>query len=231
MSINYHSDFKQQKCWSCKYFMGKREYKKGIFGGESICTEDKGFCVSNKNKVVFERGWCNKYEKWDFLDSLQLKKELELEKQEIEKNKKKILDDETKPLNTMNSFNYGLGNSINNKSSSSFFKNDANQIKPTKEQIRKNKTEVDLKKAKLYPLTVFGIILGIGALLLFVVCGGFPVIWPKIFGSNYDSNILINTMIIIFIVYGIASIIWFILSFFIRAKNIKKIKKNMRENK
>ena len=46
MSTN--SNFKQNKCWSCEFFSGKREYKKGWFG-DSVETDDLGTCTNQKN--------------------------------------------------------------------------------------------------------------------------------------------------------------------------------------
>lgn len=71
MSVN--SNFKKDKCWSCEYYCGKREYKKGIFLGDSVYTDNRGKCSnkrSNKNNTdVSDEGWCSKYQKWGVLQS------------------------------------------------------------------------------------------------------------------------------------------------------------------
>ena len=71
MSIN--SNFKANKCWSCEYYSGKREYKTGIFLGDSVETDSKGKCSckrsSNYNKDISDSGWCSKYQKWGRIES------------------------------------------------------------------------------------------------------------------------------------------------------------------
>lgn len=71
MSTN--SNFKQNKCWSCEFFSGKREYKKGWFG-DSVETDDLGTCTNqknylHKNQKVLSSGWCSCYQKWGVLQS------------------------------------------------------------------------------------------------------------------------------------------------------------------
>lgn len=72
MSTN--SNFKKDKCWSCEYFCGKREYKKGWLG-DFVETADWGVCANQKNylnrnqKVQSDYGWCNYYQKWSVLQS------------------------------------------------------------------------------------------------------------------------------------------------------------------
>lgn len=71
--MSSHSNFNKDKCWSCEYFSGKREYKKGMFLGDSVYTDVKGKCSNNRstncNHEVFEDGWCAKYQKWGILQS------------------------------------------------------------------------------------------------------------------------------------------------------------------
>lgn len=71
MSTN--SNFKQDKCWSCEFFSGNREYKKGWFG-DSVETADWGICTNqknflDKNQKVQSSGWCSCYQKWGVLQS------------------------------------------------------------------------------------------------------------------------------------------------------------------
>ena len=71
MSTN--SNFKQNKCWSCEFFSGKREYKKGWFG-DSVETDGGGICTNqssffHNNKKVREDDWCSCYQKWGVLQS------------------------------------------------------------------------------------------------------------------------------------------------------------------
>ena len=71
MSVN--SNFKKDKCWSCEFYCGKREYNKGVFLGDSVYTDGKGTCSnkrSDKNgSEVYEDGWCSRYQKWGVLQS------------------------------------------------------------------------------------------------------------------------------------------------------------------
>lgn len=46
MPIN--NNFKKGKCWSCEYFCGKRDYKRGVFLGDSVYTDDKGICLTSE---------------------------------------------------------------------------------------------------------------------------------------------------------------------------------------
>lgn len=77
MSTN--SNFKQNKCWSCEFFSGKREYKKGWFG-DSVETDDLGTCTNqknflHKNQTVLSSGWCSCYQKWGVLQSAIVREE------------------------------------------------------------------------------------------------------------------------------------------------------------
>ena len=71
MSTNFN--FEKDKCWSCEFFSGQREFKDGIFFGEQVCTGNSGVCnnprSNNYNKQVSENGWCWKYQKWGVLQS------------------------------------------------------------------------------------------------------------------------------------------------------------------
>ena len=71
MSTN--SNFKKDKCWSCEFYCGKREYKHGLFLGDSVYTDSRGTCSnkrSDKNgREVNEDGWCSRYQKWGVLQS------------------------------------------------------------------------------------------------------------------------------------------------------------------
>lgn len=85
--MSSHSNFKKDKCWSCEYFSGKREYKKGTFLGDSIYTETKGKCSNNRstncNHEIFEDDWCSKYQKWGVLQSALAIEEQKKESQRI----------------------------------------------------------------------------------------------------------------------------------------------------
>ena len=58
MSIN--RNFKKDKCQSCEYFCGKRDYKRGAFLGDSVSAEGRGTCSnkrsSNYNKSINDEG-------------------------------------------------------------------------------------------------------------------------------------------------------------------------------
>ena len=81
-------DFKKDKCWSCEYFCGKRDYKRGAFLGDSVSTEGRGTCSnkrsSNYNKSINDEGWCSKYQKWGVLLSALAMEEQKREAQRFE---------------------------------------------------------------------------------------------------------------------------------------------------
>lgn len=85
--MSSHSNFNKDKCWSCEYFSGKREYKKGVFLGDSVYTDIKGKCSNNRstnyNHEIFEDDWCYKYQKWCALQSALAIEEQKKESQQI----------------------------------------------------------------------------------------------------------------------------------------------------
>lgn len=103
MSIN--NNFKKDKCWSCEYFCGKRDYKRGVFLGDSVDTDGKGTCSNKRsdkyNHEVYEDGWCWKYQKWGVLqsalavetqkrESQRIQEEMERERRRLEEERKKL---------------------------------------------------------------------------------------------------------------------------------------------
>lgn len=76
--MSYHSNNRQEKCWSCEFFSGERKYKDGFLGA-STQTSTNGTCSckrsSHFNKSVSEGGWCSKYQKWGVIASAIAKKE------------------------------------------------------------------------------------------------------------------------------------------------------------
>ena len=86
MSTN--SNFKKDKCWSCEYYCGKREYKKGVFLGDSVYTDGSGTCGCKRSekygKTVTEDRWCSRYQKWGVLQSALAIEEQKRESQRIE---------------------------------------------------------------------------------------------------------------------------------------------------
>lgn len=110
MGANY--DFKKEKCWSCEFYCGNRQYKKGAFLGDSVNIIGKGRCScknSSKNgQEVSEEGWCSKYQKWGVIqstlafesqkrESQRLQEENNRRQREIERERKK-LEEERKRL-------------------------------------------------------------------------------------------------------------------------------------
>lgn len=85
--MSSHSNFNKDKCWSCEYFFGIREYKKGTFLGDSVYTDAKGKCSNNRstncNHEIFEDDWCSKYQKWGVLQSTLAIEEQKKESQRI----------------------------------------------------------------------------------------------------------------------------------------------------
>lgn len=98
MSTN--SNFRKEKCWSCEFYCGQREYKKG-FLGDSICTGGKGLCSnkcsSKSGKTVYEDNWCSKYKKWSVIVIEEQKREAQRLQQE-ERRRKYELEQERKKL-------------------------------------------------------------------------------------------------------------------------------------
>lgn len=86
MSTN--SNFKKNKCWSCEFYCGKREYKRNFFLGDSVYTDGRGTCSNKRSeksgKEVYEDGWCSRYQKWGVLQSAIAIKEQKLASQRIE---------------------------------------------------------------------------------------------------------------------------------------------------
>ena len=80
--MSYHSNFRQDKCWSCEFFSGQREYKHGLLGN-SVHTSDKGICKcdrsNQRDKPVYEHEWCSRYQKWGVLQSTLAQKQAEQE--------------------------------------------------------------------------------------------------------------------------------------------------------
>lgn len=85
MSTN--SNFKKDKCWSCEYYCGKRDYKRGVFLGDSVYTDGKGTCSNKRsdkyNHEVYENEWCWKYQKWGVLQSALTMEEQKREAQRL----------------------------------------------------------------------------------------------------------------------------------------------------
>lgn len=85
-----HSNYKEEKCWSCAFFCGERKENRGLFGN-SVETSSNGTCsckrCSKYNSTVNEndRG-CSKYQKWGVLDSSLA----EEEKRKLYKEQRKI---------------------------------------------------------------------------------------------------------------------------------------------
>lgn len=91
--MSSNSNFKKDKCWSCEYFCGKREFKRGIFGGNYVSTDERGTC-SNKasrdyNRRISENGWCSRYQKWGVLQSALAAEEQKREIQRFEEEQRK----------------------------------------------------------------------------------------------------------------------------------------------
>ena len=106
--MSSHSGFKQNRCWSCEYFSGEREYKKGIFLGDLVHTGYRGKCTNERsnyrNKDISEDGYCSRYQKWGVIQSALAMKEQKQEAQriinEIKKEKEKAEESSyiSKPL-------------------------------------------------------------------------------------------------------------------------------------
>ena len=96
MSVN--SNFRKDKCWSCEFFSGKREFKRGIFFGDSVETDNRGKCTNKRssefNHEISDSNWCSKYQKWGVLQSAlameQQKKETQRVMAELKKQQAKL---------------------------------------------------------------------------------------------------------------------------------------------
>ena len=94
MSTN--SNFKQNKCWSCEFFSGNREYKKGWFG-DSVETSDWGVCTNqknflHKNQKVQSSSWCSCYQKWSVLQSAIAMQEQKKEQEQAERGQRQAFE-------------------------------------------------------------------------------------------------------------------------------------------
>lgn len=91
MSTNF--DFNKNKCWSCEYFCGKRQYKKGLLLGDSVETESSGTCSNKRsnyyNKKIGEKDWCSKYQKWGVLQSALEREKLRQQQLQMQMESKK----------------------------------------------------------------------------------------------------------------------------------------------
>ena len=71
--MSSHFDFNSNKCWSCEFFSGKRDYANGLFSNH-VETDSCGVC-NNKNsrhtgKKVSEDDYCSNYCKWALLQKI-----------------------------------------------------------------------------------------------------------------------------------------------------------------
>lgn len=93
MSTN--SNFKKNKCWSCEFFCGHRQYKKGFFG-DSVETDVKGICSNNRSsmngKQIHEDNYCSKYQKWGILLSAIAKEESYINQKKLEEKPRQNLE-------------------------------------------------------------------------------------------------------------------------------------------
>lgn len=98
--MSSNSNFKKDKCWSCEFFCGKRNYKKGFLLGDSAETVSQGTCSnkrsSNFGKTVRENEWCSKYQKWGVLQSALARQELQRQQQIQEQQQAMVLRETTK---------------------------------------------------------------------------------------------------------------------------------------
>lgn len=94
--MSSNSNFKKDKCWSCEFFSGKREYKKGWFG-DSVETEGWGICANrssfgHNNKKVQDDDWCSCYQKWGVLQSAIARKEDERIQAQAERGQRQAIE-------------------------------------------------------------------------------------------------------------------------------------------
>ena len=97
MSIN--SNFRKNKCWSCEFFCGRREYKNGLFSPH-VSTDGSGVCGCSRGpdskKRVNEDHWCSKYQKWGVLEAYlaneRYKEQQRLEERRIQEERRKAIE-------------------------------------------------------------------------------------------------------------------------------------------
>lgn len=97
MSVN--SNFRKNKCWSCEFFCGRREYKNGLFS-PYVSTDSFGICGCNRGpdskKRVNEDHWCSKYQKWGVLEAYlaneKYKEQQRLEERRIQEERRKAIE-------------------------------------------------------------------------------------------------------------------------------------------
>ena len=162
--MSSHSNFKKDKCWSCDYFSGKREYKKGTFLGDSVYTDTKGKCSNNRstncNHEIFEDDWCSKYQKWGVLQSA-----LAIEEQKEES--QRILNKLHKEQQAVETSSYS-SQSITRQERAEMHARWKEQEK--QEQAERKQREAAAQQAKInrFPITA-GIVGGIITLIAFLL--------------------------------------------------------------
>lgn len=74
-----HSNYKEEKCWSCAFFCGNRKESKSFLFGDCVETSSSGKCLCEKssyyNKSVFDEYRCSSYQRWAGIDALIFKQE------------------------------------------------------------------------------------------------------------------------------------------------------------
>lgn len=96
--MSSNSNFKKDKCWSCEYFSGKREYKDGFLLGPSVQTDYQGTCSCkyshNSGKKVSENDWCSRFQKWGVLQSYLATETNKREQERIARQQQQIFDEQ-----------------------------------------------------------------------------------------------------------------------------------------
>lgn len=171
--MSSHSNFKKDNCWSCEYFSGKREYKKGTFLGDSAYTDTKGKCSNNRsincNHEIFEDDWCSKYQKWGVLQSA-------LAVEEQKKESQHILNELRKEQQAVETSSYS-SQSITPQERAEMHARWEEQEK--QEQAERKQKELTIKEAKIKRIKRSPIIAGIagGIITLIVFLLGWIPYW------------------------------------------------------
>lgn len=170
--MSSHNNFKKDKCWSCEYFSGRREYKKGVLLGDSVYADIRGKCSNAKsskfNCTISEDGWCYKYQKWGVLQSALA---IEEQKKESERILNQIKKEQQ--VNTVSHTSHTLTDEEREEIRASIEEDER------KEQLARKQRAISIQQAKINKIRKSPIIAGIvgGIITLAIFLLGWTPYW------------------------------------------------------
>ena len=100
--MSSNSNFKKDKCWSCEYYAGKRDYKNSSLFGPSVQTDYQGICSCknshNYGKKISENDWCSKYQKWGVLQSYLTMEANKREQERVARQQQQVFNEQQKEI-------------------------------------------------------------------------------------------------------------------------------------